>query len=153
MSTIPYTDQVNSREQELLTFLEKNLVAPQNMNLKFLLWYMVDNMFKDWLQNRAVDLLVSVRFFQSDTTRTYNMRPLTDIQIVEIGVWGQEAPDYRQPYKNQARNNLVSQIKQLLKSNAVAMGTEKSCKNNDHAVGQTWRINTNILVSQLNEKQ
>jgi hypothetical protein len=117
--------------------------------------YSSSNMVNNLLQNGQCQLVVSVKRGDSVTHRVYNGVPCSDNTMWEIGVWMHDTPHYDKNHRESKvtlfREQVVEHIKNFFKL-YPSFGTQRGCQNKDHTVKQLWVLQTNILVSQLNEE-
>ena len=128
-------------------------VVPEGVVFDVVGWYNPSNMISDHLQKHRVDVLVSVKRDSCTTkeSRVYNMVPKSETVNWEISIYLTNAPHYGAKMgKEFTREEMVQAVKEFFRL-YPALGTEKSWKNTDHAVGQLWVYTTSIIVAELNE--
>jgi hypothetical protein len=138
--------------ERLINFLQTQLTmgSPEKYKLKILHWFPPVTLLKTYLQNNVKQFLITVRTYNGYTSRKTNNRPLRDTEFFEIATWTLESPDYKEPYKNIARDELVNQIKSVIKQDPI-LATVETYHNLDKMIGQNYVLNTTILVSILHE--
>lgn len=109
-------------------------------------WYPAANMLKDYLQNRKVDVLFSVKRAIGTSSRILQKRAHTDRTDYEIGVWLIDSPSYTRGDKDVLRDAALAEVSRIFKANPE-FGTEKAVKEDDHAKGNVWVLNSIVTVT------
>ena len=109
-------------------------------------WYNPALMLKDYLQNRKVDVLFSVKLSIGQSSRVLQNVPHIDRADFDVGVWLIDSPGFARGGKDVLRDAAVGEVKRVFRENPE-YGTEKALKCDDHAKGNVWVLNSIITVT------
>jgi len=113
-------------------------------------WYNPALMLRDYLQNRKVDVLFSVKWAIGMSSRVLQKVAHTDQNDYEIGVWLIDSPNPTRGAMDVLRDAAIAEVKRIVRENP-AYGTEKALKCDDHAKGNVWVLNSIVTVTKLTE--
>jgi hypothetical protein len=109
-------------------------------------WYNPALMLKDYLQNRKVDVLFSVKRAIGVSSRILQQVAHTDRIDYEVGIWLIDAPGFPRSDKDVLRDAALAEVSRIFKANPE-FGTEKAVKEDDHAKGHIWVLNSIVTVT------
>lgn len=109
-------------------------------------WYQPGNMQKDYLQNRKMDVLFSVKRSNSVASRVLQNVPHTDKVDYEIAIWLIDSPSYTRGEKDVLRDAALAEVSRIFKANPD-YGTKKALRDDDHVKGNVWVLNSILTVS------
>lgn len=113
---------------------------------KVIAWYNPALMLKDYLQNHKYDMLFTVKRSLGLADRLIQHVARRQKVDFDIGVWLIDSPSYSRGEKDVLRDASVEEVKRVITENP-AYATLKAQKEDDHAKGNLWVLNSVVTVT------